>query len=179
MASREQNDIAEAVINSLRFAMEHRSLAGRIALSSFHRLEGLLLSQDSWLDCEIRGVDFAGQSGTEPALHLRVSGELKLRCQRCLGEVDLPLCVDKLLVILPPGEDWPEDELESDLFDAIPAEEALAVAALVEDEVLLALPIVPRHRDRDCKLPVEFDGDVAVKEVKASPFAVLSKLKTH
>lgn len=42
-----------------------------------------------------------------------------------------------------PGEEWPDDDLADDSADAIEAEKALAVLSLVEEEVLLALPIAP------------------------------------
>jgi uncharacterized protein len=71
---------------------------------------------------------------------------------------------------VPPGQSWPDDELAEDGFDAIAAEMEMALLPLIEDEVLLALPIAPRHQT--CKLPaayIECNGP--------SPFAVLGQLK--
>jgi uncharacterized protein len=50
-----------------------------------------------------------------------------------------------------PGEEWPDDDLADDSADAIEAEKALAVLSLIEEEVLLALPIAPRHEQ--CEPP--------------------------
>jgi hypothetical protein len=50
------------------------------------------------------------------------------------------------LQLLAPGEEWPDEDLADDSADAIEAEKELAVLSLVEDEVLLALPIAPDAR---------------------------------
>ena len=71
-----------------------------------------------------------------------------------------------------PGEEWPDDDLADDSTDAIEAEKELAVLSLIEDEVLLALPIAPRHEQ--CESP---SGTAA--EHGPSPFAALSALKKH
>jgi uncharacterized metal-binding protein YceD (DUF177 family) len=43
-------------------------------------------------------------------------------------------------------EEWPDEDLADDSADAIEAEKELAVLSLVEDEVLLALPIARSRR---------------------------------
>ena len=70
-----------------------------------------------------------------------------------------------------PGREWPEEELEDDSFDAIEASNEMQVGSLIEDEVLLALPLSPRHDV--CGLPRMKDD-----RQDASPFAVLRNLKT-
>lgn len=178
MSCREDQDFAGAVIDSLRFAAENDCISGKLALSSLSRLTDMLSSRDGSLDCEVRGGVLEGPWGAKPALHLRIGGRLVLRCQRCLAEVEMNLDIDRQFLLWPVGVEWPEDELESEDYDAIPADRELSLAMLVEDEVLLALPIVPRHAD--CALPVELAGSAAVEvESKPSPFAMLSKLKKH
>ncbi|MBB4010888.1 uncharacterized metal-binding protein YceD (DUF177 family) [Niveibacterium umoris] len=73
-------------------------------------------------------------------------------------------------LLVPPGEVIPDDELEEDSFDAIAAERNLDVLALIEDELLLALPISPRHEVCDTPQPRERDDS-------ASPFAALASLR--
>jgi len=74
--------------------------------------------------------------------------------------------------LIAPGEEWPDDDLVDDGADAIEAEKALAVLSLVEEEVLLALPIAPRHEQ--CEPP---SGGAAGHG--PSPFAALAALKKH
>ncbi len=75
---------------------------------------------------------------------------------------------------LPSGE-WPADELEADDCEAIPASRELSLLSLVEEEVLLALPIVPRHAE--CQLPADVGAEE--EENEPSPFAALAGLKKH
>ena len=121
------------------------------------------------LDCELRG----GRDGEgKPYLDLRVVGSLNLSCQRCLMPMPFGLDIDSRLMLVAPGGEWPDEELAEDGPDALEASRELAVLPLVEDEVLLALPIVPRHEV--CRPPVATET-----EHRPSPFAALSKLKDH
>lgn len=176
MSCREELDLAGAVIDSLKFAAEEDCIVGKLALKHLTRLHDVLASREGWLDCELSGYREADSaSGTKLGLHLRVRGRLVMHCQRCLAEVGFDCIIDSRLLLIPPGAEWPDEDLESDDFDAIPASRELSVLALVEDEVLLALPIVPRHAE--CRPLVE-TGAVE-EESEPSPFAVLAGLKKH
>lgn len=181
MSCQEETDLAGMVIDSLKFAAAEDRVSGKLLLSSLPRLVDVLASQQGVLDCALAGYcekDESGGSETRLGLHLRVSGSLALQCQRCLGEVEINCAIDARLLLIPPDAEWPEEELESDDYDAIPASRELSVLSLIEDEVLLALPIVPRHAD--CVTPGASGGAQQVLESgKPSPFAVLASLKKH
>ena len=178
MSSWEEQDLAGVVIDSLKFAADGVHLTGKLDLSSLPRLADMLVSKAGWLACELSGFrDADGRSG-KLGLHLRVTGRLDLCCQRCLAVVAFECVIDNRLLLMPlgaPESEWPEDELESDDYDAIPASRELSVQSLVEEEVLLALPIVPRHAD--CLPPEVLEVGVELSE--PSPFAVLAGLKKH
>jgi uncharacterized protein len=176
MSCREELDLAGVVIDSRKFAAEEDCIAGKLALTRLTRLHDVLASREGWLDCELAGyreADSAG--GTKLGLRLTVRGRLVMHCQRCLAEVGFDCAIDSRLLLIPPDAEWPEEDLESDDFDAIPASRELSVLSLVEDEVLLALPIVPRHAE--CQPLVETGA--AEEESEPSPFAVLAGLKRH
>ena len=103
-------------------------------------------------------------------LHLEVSGTIPLSCQRCLEAVPCDLDVDALLELVLVGAELSQDELEDDTRDFLPVERELDVVELVEDEILLALPVAPRHEK--CGLP----GAANAGE-RINPFAKLSALK--
>lgn len=159
--------LAGVVIDSLEFSRDGRSIAGDLAVDSLDRLAEVVVEPSGTLHCELRGER---RHDGKPALVLEVSGCLRLRCERCLGVVEFPLRIFRRLLLVPPGETWPEDEEADDDWDAIEASREQSVPALVEDEVLLALPIVPRHEV--CELPLATQD-----EQKPSPFAVLAKIK--
>ena len=55
---------------------------------------------------------------------------------------------------------------------------ALDLADLIEDELLLALPLVPRHDVCPAPLPVPDNADVPEEDEPVNPFAALAALKT-
>ncbi|MCX8086918.1 MAG: DUF177 domain-containing protein [Rhodocyclaceae bacterium] len=172
MSSREI-DLSATIIDSLGFAAEGGRLAGGLPLANLARLSDVLVRPEGWLECELAGeriTDASGQS--KSLLHLKVTGRLKLLCQRCLSEVAFDCRIDSRLLLIPEGIEWPADEMETDEYDALPASRELSVLTLVEDEVLLALPIVPRHAD--CRLPGGWEWKEAT-----SPFAALAQLHRH
>lgn len=159
----------QVVVDSLAFAREGGRLAGEVPVAALERLADALAETGGALNWELSGeCDGDGRSW----LTLRVEGSLGLRCQRCLGTVVFPVSVESRLQLVAPGEAWPDEDLEDDESDAIEAARELAVVPLVEEEVLLALPIAPRH-DR-CEPP-----KAVAEEQEPSPFAVLANLKKH
>jgi uncharacterized protein len=177
MSGPEDLDFAGTVIDSLGFAAESGCVSGRVALTLLPRLSDLLKRQEGWLECQVSGYRETGAGGQlQSWLRLRVTGRLGLECQRCLGEMDFDCAIDSRLLLVPEGAAWPEDELESEDYDALPASRALSLLTLVEEEVLLALPIVPRH-PMECLVPDE--AGLVEKGNRASPFAALASLKKH
>ena len=111
-------------------------------------------------------------------LHLQAGTTLPLTCQRCMGTVDTPLAVDQWYRFVATEEIAmaEDDGSEEDLLVMAPQFDLLAV---LEDELLMALPLVPMHAQ--CPVaPVLSVGDVEPETVateKPNPFAVLAQLK--
>lgn len=159
---------APIAIDSLEFAHGSRVIEGAVSLTRLPRLAEQLLDLGSSLAVRLQGWRSEGKSW----LRLVVEGRLVLQCQRCLDGVTVPLGVDGVLQLIAPGEAWPDDELVDDSADAIDAGGELDVLGLIEDEVLLALPIAPRHEQ--CELP-----RAAGNGYGSSSFAALAALKKH
>jgi uncharacterized protein len=138
---------APAVIDALEFARSAQESSGSVRVSALPRLEDLLYDSAGSLSFRLRG---GRDNRNRPMLALEVTGGLHLQCQRCLGLLDYPLQVANTLLVGPPGAQ-PEDDLEDpDAPDTIEANPELDVVALVEDEVLLSLPLAPRHAEGEC-----------------------------
>lgn len=150
-----------------KFAAEGRKLSGTIPSADLRRLADVLLDASGEVAYEL-----SGELGVDrkPRLRLRATGVFPLQCQRCLGRMEWPLNIETLLELVRPGQAIPEGELENDEFDVIEATPDLDVRALVEDEIVLAVPIAPRHEK--CDVPRPSDG-----AEKKSPFAALEKLR--
>jgi uncharacterized protein len=101
--------------------------------------------------------------------------QVALECQRCLKPVDVPLQIARKFLFVH-GEDAAA-QLDADSEDDVLAmTRALDLRELIEDELLLAMPIVPRHEVCPEPLPVPIDDD-AVDDAP-NPFAALAALKT-
>lgn len=158
------------VIDSLDFASRHGTTSGRLPLSALPRLNELLAGTIGGIDYEVSGES----SGGRAFLVVNLEGRLPLVCQRCLGAVHFYLSVRSRMLLVEPGANWPGDGepggLDDESCDAIEASCELDLVALFEEEVLLALPIVPRHEA--CELPA-----TQQPSREASPFARLAGLK--
>lgn len=157
----------QVVIDSLAFARDAGHLEGDLAMLDMPRVHDLLMEVSGAVHYRLSGR--TGALGKAQLL-LQLDGFVPLRCQRCMERLDFPLHVESVLELLESEADLSQDDLEDDSRDFLPAEKKLDVLALIEDEVILALPVVPRHDS--CSLP---GGDEKV--AKESPFAVLASLK--
>lgn len=155
-------------LDGLRFAREGQRLAGRLGLDELPRVVDQVLRLEAPLTYALTGT----QDGDKSFLSLQVSGRVWLSCQRCLGELRFELQVATRFLLVAPGEEWPVEDMTEDGYDALPADASMDLAALVEDEVLLALPIAPRHES--CALP-----EHGATDDSRSPFGVLGRLKRH
>ena len=170
-------------LNMQAFAAAGLPLAGTTLLQNMERLaqETHGLQPDSAINWQANAELRAG-SGDEANiwLHLQATAILALTCQRCMGAVDTPLTVDQWFRFVGSEEIAmaEDDESEEDLLVMAPQFDLLAV---LEDELLMALPLVPMHAD--CPVaPVLSVGNVELETVaaeKPNPFAVLAKLKNN
>lgn len=163
------------------------TLQGRFSLAELPRLaESVLRAADAAGEAAVEWrVSGAMQSsGRAPfVVDLGVDATLTLECQRCLQPMAVPLSIERRLRFVE-GEDEAarlDEELEEDV---LALTHRLDLRALVEDELLLALPLVPRHETcpqlPDALRPADAAraGDGAVPEPAAEhPFAALAALR--
>ena len=163
------------------FSQAGAELSGQTALQDFSRL-----AAEGQAHAQARLIDWHARSELRPApggddqiwLQLNASVVLPMTCQRCLLPVDIPLSVDRPFRFVPDEEAAAAQDEESEE-DVLALSEAFDLAGLIEDELLMALPVVPRHDT----CPVEVNLAVADKEFEAemaakpNPFAALAKLK--
>jgi uncharacterized protein len=155
------------VIDLLALAKDGRRVHSTVPVEKLGRLVESLLEPVGTVTFE-----FQGERDDEGKLHvdLQIQGDLVLQCQRCLEAMVWSCNVQNRLLLLRSGEELPENELENDAEDALEVDPLTDLLALVEDEVLLALPLVPRHEN--CEPPVKAGVDDEI-----SPFAVLRQLR--
>lgn len=118
-----------------------------------------------------------GLQGRWPVVRLAVTADVVLTCQRCLGRVQRTLSTEAQLVFADEGAPELPDGYEAVGGDP----RKLDLAALVEDELLLGLPIIPQHEaGDDCKLPAAAAGQAEAEATELRrPFAGLKDLLKH
>jgi uncharacterized protein len=163
------------------FAQSSSELSGRDLLSKYERLmqETQGLGAERGLDWSVRGEFRTDDAGSDQVwLHLEAGVSLPLTCQRCLGPVDVPVHVNRSFRFVANEEaaEAQDDESEEDV---LVLSRDFSLSDLIEDEVLMELPVVPRHEEcpGDVKLEVADAGFEEASAVKRNPFAVLSKLQ--
>jgi uncharacterized protein len=120
--------------------------------------------------------------GREPAVWLRLQAQavVPLSCQRCLGAVDTALEIDRWFRFVA-DEATAEREDDDCEEDVLALEPRPSLHELLEDELLMALPLVPMHDT--CPQPLVMrTGDAAGSSEadaapRKNPFAELAKLK--
>ncbi|WP_333839301.1 YceD family protein [Pelomicrobium sp.] len=130
-----------------------------------------LASQEGEIFYRLEGM--VDQDG-HPILHLFVSGTLVVQCQRCLEAMELPVDLQSGFRLVASERDLGPVEEEPEEWTAWVADPNLDVEALVEDELLLAMPFAPVHPDTACS-PRLVSQDLEPPD--GGPFAVLALLK--
>jgi uncharacterized protein len=167
---------ARPFIDSLDFARNGREMSGKVQIAELPRLLDVLENPQGILSYTLQGgVDKLGSH----FLDVSVVGQCRLRCQRCLNGMDYPVRLKTRLLLRDKASlDALDDSVtggEEEEFDSILADSHLNVLDLLEEEILLSLPIAPKHELGACQMTV---GEDTHGEDK-SPFAVLAKLKSN
>lgn len=158
-------------VDLFEFARLGREAEGSVALEDLARID--MSERDGSLRWRAVGYREDGGGVREPSLHLdlAVDGAVPLVCQRCLLPMREPIDLD-VHYLVAADEASAEALDEDDAFDVIAGAPDFDLAGLVEDEVILALPIAPRH----AVCPVQ--ADVAGHDdARPTPFAALAAWK--
>lgn len=163
------------------FAQAGAILSGAELLSKYERLLQECGGQgaDRPVQWEARGETRADASGyAQIWLHLSARVSLPLTCQRCLGPVDIELEVDRSFRFVATEEQAAAEDEEAEE-DVLALQRDFNLAELIEDELLMELPVVPRHEvcPTEVKLAVQDAEFEAAQAEKPHPFAALAGLK--
>ncbi len=163
------------------FAKAQVHVEGDTPLDEFERLaadcSGEVTGHVSW---SAQGALDPDQSGKDATwLHLEAKATVPLTCQRCLHPVPVELLIEQDFRFVADeatalAED---DESEEDL---LVLEDSFDLMALIEDELLMSMPLVPMHPA--ClseQAPTSPEDEAILSEAKPNPFAVLASLKTR
>lgn len=175
------------VLDVAAFCRNSGELGGELALASLPRLASSLVQGDDAapvppLAWRARGVlRPAGVGEPQPWIELEARAPARLQCQRCLQPVDVALEVARPIRFVE-GEDEAARLDEEGEDDVLALTHRLDLLGLLEDELILALPLVPRHERCPVPLPAApmqdagSGGDASAEE-RPNPFAALARLR--
>lgn len=165
-------------IDPVRLADQGRELEGVIPNSAMRRLaEGPESGQGETL----AHLEFGFDAGRRRVLRGWAQSEVSLLCQRCLEHYRQPLRADFALAIVSDEEQAARlpEEYDPLFYGGRP----IRTADIVEEELILALPIVPMHARDDAacagneNVSTETHAGTTKEEAKPNPFAVLEQLR--
>lgn len=178
-----KTEFAPRRLDVAAFAEAGATLSGVTPLQDFPRLAADVAgaSPDASVQWQARGERRPGATGAPVAwLHLAADALVPLVCQRCLAPVETALVVDRWFR-------FAADEETAALEDEDAEEDVLAISrdfdlqALLEDELLMEIPVTPRHEvcpQAPSLSAVDADFE-ASEEAKPNPFAVLGTLRAR
>jgi uncharacterized protein len=144
--------------------------SGTFTPADLERLEDTVANGDGELRYRVTAVLDAHR---RKRLSCIIEGFVFLTCQASLETFRHPVKVEDALVLVDNESQLPPIEQESDEEDYLVADEPLDIRDLVEDAVLLSLPMFPRKPGLE-EAPVAGKVEDAPRE---SPFAALASLK--
>jgi len=162
------------LLNAWKMVAARRQLEGRVPLSALPRLAGLLFDGEG----EVRfSLEFDRDALGIAYVELELDTRLPLQCQRSLRRFELPVRLHQRLGLIR------EEAEEAGLLPGyepllVPESGELRAADVIEDELILAIPVVPVDLDA---APEHEDGpppSAPPEPQRPHPFAALAALKS-
>ena len=158
---------------------------GFLSISDLPRLaeEASVIHAGDGFDWQMR-THFEDSPGREPRqiLDLGLNGRLHLICQRCLQDCAVNLAETRRFVLVASEVEADDYPIEDEEQEPLVASQHFNLLETIEDEILLSLPLIPKHPDGFCEphassFGVE-DGDEASGKPE-NPFKVLKNMKKN
>lgn len=144
---------------------------GKIDLGDLVRLSEFLLSDQAKITVEF---GFNQSDYDTPIVQGRLKANLAVECQRCLEAMEIPLQFDFNLLV-----DADDDIVAESSLDTVYSEDGtIDLFEVVEDEIILGLPLVTMHENVACNEFWQAQEQGTEQATKENPFSVLAKLKT-
>lgn len=157
-------------IDIWRLVAGRRCFSGSLSLVELTRLRDSLAPQDGVVEY---ALEFDVDELDQPYAELQVQGELPLVCQRTLETYRQPVAIRLRLGLIR------REEEEAALLPGyepflVPSDGLVSLPELIEDELILALPLVPVRSEGEFAAEPQEDAEA---DDRPNPFAVLKGLR--
>lgn len=160
-------------IDPERYAEQGLSLDGILKIADMQRLSANLNTNEAIVGVKLQfGID--EQKIT--FLNGHIDTKLALQCQRCMEPLVCEIISDFSLGIVNTLDE--ANSLPEQYEPAMAVEGSLALRDLIEDEIILNLPLIPKHEPQECKVKFPLVDDSGRDQGRGeNPFHVLESLK--
>lgn len=159
-------------IDPFRFAEQSLSIDGTIKIADMPRLRANVVENNDTVCVKLGfGVDEQDISFLKGHLETK----LMLQCQRCMEPFVYEIISDFMIGIVNTLDE--ADALPEQYEPALAQEGNLALRELIEDEIILNLPIIPRHDPEDCPVKLPLTDAGWEQGEGRNPFHVLKSIK--
>jgi len=159
--------------------------AGFLSISDLPRVaeEASSVVAGDGFDWEVK-THFEDSPGSEPhqILNLGLKGRIHLICQRCLQDCAVDLEENRRFVLVATEEEADAYPLEDEEQEPLVASQQFNLLETIEDEVLLSLPLIPKHPEGFCEPHASAFGDEEFGDEPAgreNPFNILKNMKKN
>lgn len=157
---------------------------GFLAISDFPRLaqEASRVEEGDGFAWEVETY-FAATPGSNPhqILELRLKGRVHMICQRCLQDCPVDLSQKCQFVMVANEALADAYPIEDEELEPIVASQHFDLLGLIEDEILLSLPLIPKHNEGACESYASSFGETVTgadtTEKPENPFNILKNMK--
>lgn len=173
--SQRSGPVSLGIVNIDSFTRLKQRAEGTVAPGRLRRLREVLVFPEGKLNYRIEGhLLTRPDGGRQRSVRCIITGWVTLQCQTTLRPLRYPLDIDRRLVLVETEDELPALEEEPEDEDYVVAPHEMDLSGLVEDEVILDLPMIPRSVESSTGAPNEKDSTGGSS---SSPFAVLAALK--
>ena len=167
------------LFNPERSAREMHEYIGEVPISDFSRLMKVVASDKGHVNARMQ---FSFEKGKIAIISLKINAEIELICQRTLNP--FMYAIDSQIELAAVGSEKQMEYLSDHYEPVIIQDGLLDPKDIIEEEILLAIPVIPKSRLNDC----DSSGNSAYCSAskigeeekicqKPNPFAILSTLK--
>jgi len=173
--------IMQQTIDTSELARAGSELHGEYSLARLQRLGSLLADCDGSLAWRLRGWRERAVDGVvQDFMALSIAATVRMACVRCNAPVAVELSAERGYRLVRSEAEAERLDLDDQQYDVLAGGRHFDLAALVEDEAMMALPAIPRHER--CELPAAAAtasgaATPGAEDERAHPFAALERLK--
>ncbi len=160
------------LLDPLRLANAGEHLSGTVNLDIMPRVKESLLTNKGELHFSL---SFSIDEAMHCIIDVEIETRLLMRCQRCLEPTEVGIKRHSLIALV--NQQSEVSELPIKYEPLVLDEQEITLLDLIEDELLLAMPLAPLHAENECI------GTEKIERINAdgrpNPFAVLESLKKN